>query len=29
MAQTIENIVDPNDPGLTSEMVKFPAPAVT
>src|SRR5918993_4905949 len=26
MAQTIENIVDPNDPGLTSEMVKFPSP---
>ena len=27
MAQTIENIVDPNDPSLTSEMVQFPGTA--
>ncbi len=27
MAQTIENIVNPNDPGLTSEMVQFPGAA--
>jgi hypothetical protein len=26
MAQTIDNIVDPNDSSLTSEMVQFPAP---
>lgn len=26
MAQTIENIVDPKDAGLTSEMVQFPGP---
>ena len=29
MAQTIENIVDPNDPSLTSEMVQFPGTAET
>jgi carboxymethylenebutenolidase len=27
MAQTIENIVDPNDPSLVSEMVQFAGPA--
>ncbi len=27
MAQTIENIVDSNDPSLTSEMVQFPGTA--
>ena len=27
MAQTIDNIVDPNDSSLTSEMVQFPGPA--
>lgn len=27
MAQTIENIVDANDPSLTSEMVQFPGTA--
>jgi carboxymethylenebutenolidase len=27
MAQTIENLVDPKDPGLTSETVQFPGPA--
>ena len=27
MAQTIENIVEPNDAGLTSEMVSFPGQA--
>jgi carboxymethylenebutenolidase len=27
MAQTIDNIVDPNDASLTSEMVQFPGPA--
>ena len=27
MAQTIEHIVDPNDPSLTSEMVQFPGTA--
>ena len=27
MAQTIDNIVDPNDARLTSEMVQFPGPA--
>src|SRR5215813_9678622 len=26
MAQTIENIVDPNDSGLASEMVQFTSP---
>src|SRR2546423_2726735 len=29
MAQTIENIVDPNDSSLTSEMVSFPGQAGT
>jgi carboxymethylenebutenolidase len=29
MAQTIENIVDPNDSGLTSEMVQFSSPGGT
>lgn len=29
MAQTIENIVDPNDAGLASEMVQFPGAAGT
>ena len=27
MAETIEHIVDPNDPSLTSEMVQFPGTA--
>src|SRR5215470_303674 len=27
MAQTIDHIVDPNDPSLTSEMVQFPGDA--
>src|ERR671911_2862577 len=27
MAQTVENIVDPKDPSLTSEMVQFPGNA--
>jgi hypothetical protein len=29
MAQTIDNIVDPNDSSLTSEMVQFPGNAGT
>ena len=29
MAQTIENIVDPNDSSLSSEMVSFPGQAGT
>ncbi len=29
MAQTIDNIVDPNDSGLTSEMVQFASPGET
>ena len=29
MAQTVENIVDPNDSSLTSEMVSFPGQAGT
>src|ERR1044072_4266230 len=27
MAQTVDNIVDPNDSSLTSEIVQFPGPA--